>query len=61
MKIKHSYQPLTYITMSMVGITVLAGMLLSCNIPIFPGVSVNGLTLTTAQTKNRYSQCFYLC
>ena len=50
MKIKH-YQPLTYITYSIVGITVLAGILLSCNIPIFPGISVNGSTLATTQTK----------
>ena len=50
MKIKH-YKPLTYITYSMVGITVLAGILLSCNIPIFPGISVNGSTLATTQTK----------
>ena len=51
MKIKHSYQPLSYITYSIVGITVLAGILLSCNIPIFPGISVNGSTLATTQTK----------
>ena len=50
MKIKH-YQPLTYITYSIVGITVLTGILLSCNIPIFPGISVNGSTLATTQTK----------
>ena len=50
MKIKHSYQPLTYITMSIVGITVLAGILLSCNIPIFPGISVNGSTSALTQT-----------
>ena len=49
MKIKH-YQPLTYITYSIVGITVLAGMLLSCNIPIFPGISVNGSTSALTQT-----------
>ena len=50
MKIKH-YQPLTYVTYSIVGITVLAGILLSCNIPIFPGISVNGST--SATTLNR--------
>ena len=49
MKIKH-YQPLTYITYSIVGITVLTGILLSCNIPIFPGISVNGSTLALTQT-----------
>ncbi|MBR2710158.1 hypothetical protein IKF02_00785 [Candidatus Saccharibacteria bacterium] len=51
MKIKHSHQPLTYITYSILGITVLTGILLSCNIPIFPGISVNGSTLATTQTK----------
>ena len=51
MKIKHSYQSLTYITYSIVGITILAGILLSCNIPIFPGISVNGSA--SATTLNR--------
>ena len=50
MKIKH-YQPLTYITYSIVGITVLAGILLSCNIPIFPGISVNGSTSATTLSR----------
>ena len=50
MKIKH-YQPLTYITYSIVGITVLTGILLSCNIPIFPGIGIIYTTSALDQTK----------
>ena len=51
MKIKHSYQPLTYVTYSIVGITVLTGILLSCNIPIFPGIGIIYTTSALDQTK----------
>ena len=49
MKIKH-YQPITYVTVGLLCITILAGLLLTCNIPIFPGMSIINPNNASAET-----------